>query len=141
MTRGAPRWIRVSTSFRLGAALGLVAAATASAVLRTLPHKETTLATRPSVCLLKLTTGVPCLACRGTRAALALGRGDLPSALRYNPLATLLILVAFAGSTFAATTGRWPAPPRLTSPWPTVAWSALGLALAANWAYVIAAGG
>lgn len=137
----APGWPRVSASLRICAAIGLVAVATTAAVFRTTPTLERKLLSGPSVCVLKLTTGVPCLACRGTRAALALARGDLPAAFRFNPLATAVLLGGLTLSSLVALSGRCPPLPRPTKPWNSVAWTALGLALAANWAYVIAAGG
>ena len=51
-----------------------------------------------SVCLLKSTTGLPCPGCGGTRAFLALVKGDLVSSLKYNPLLipAALIFVLYA---------------------------------------------
>ena len=45
---------------------------------------------RPStLCALRALTGVPCPFCGGTTAAVAIGRGDLPAALRASPLVVL----------------------------------------------------
>ncbi len=58
-------------------------------------------------CPLKATTDIDCPFCGMTRATLAMGRGDLGTALEYHPLApfvllfvlTLLVLVAFGRTT------------------------------------------
>lgn len=104
------------------------------------PAWELFLLSRPQVCLLKAFTGMPCLACRGTRAAFALAHGQLDMALRYNPLA-VVFLTAVAG--YVACLGlfgrhiairlrRWEA---------ALFWTLLGVALLGNWAYVIWRGG
>ncbi|GHV02696.1 hypothetical protein FACS1894159_11630 [Bacteroidia bacterium] len=43
-------------------------------------------------CPFKALTGVPCVGCGGTRAALLLARGDLCGALWTNPLSVVLCL-------------------------------------------------
>ncbi len=66
-------------------------------------------------CPLKATTNIDCPFCGMTRATLAMGRGDLGTALEYHPLApfvllfvlTLLVLVAF-GRTTTLLSGRRP---------------------------------
>jgi uncharacterized protein DUF2752 len=66
-------------------------------------------------CPLKATTNIDCPFCGMTRATLAMGRGDLDTALAYHPLApfvllfvlTLLVLVAF-GRTSVLLNGRRP---------------------------------
>lgn len=66
-------------------------------------------------CPLKATTDIDCPFCGMTRATLAMGRGDLTTALEYHPLApfvllfvlSLLVLVAF-GRTNALLNGRRP---------------------------------
>jgi len=58
-------------------------------------------------CPLKATTDIDCPFCGMTRATLAMGRGDLGTALQYHPLApfvllfvlTLLVLVTFGRTT------------------------------------------
>ena len=42
-----------------------------------------------TLCLLRATTGMPCPFCGSTTAAVAVGRGDLVTALRASPLAVL----------------------------------------------------
>ncbi len=98
-----------------------------------------TLAAGAPACLFHTLTGVPCPTCGATRALLALARLDVPAALLWNPLVTLVIVVFVAGGLVAlvrALAGKGVpdgAPPR----W---AGGAAALALAANWAFVIAAG-
>jgi uncharacterized membrane protein YccC len=97
------------------------------------------LAAGTAPCAFKAFTGVPCPTCGGTRALLALARLDAGAALAWNPLVTLGVAVFFAGGLVAlvrALRGQGvpdAAPPR----W---AGAALGLALAANWAFVVFAG-
>lgn len=43
----------------------------------------------PTLCLLRAVTGLPCPACGGTTAMVALGRGDLQGALAASPLVAL----------------------------------------------------
>ena len=97
------------------------------------------LAAGAPACAFRAITGVPCPTCGGTRALLALARLDLGAALAWNPLVTLLVAVFFLGGLVAlvrALRGQGipdGAPPR----W---AGGAAGLALAANWAFVILEG-
>jgi hypothetical protein len=90
-------------------------------------------------CPFKMLTGLPCAACGGTRAALALARLDVASALRWNPLAALalplFVLFGLAAGVLRLL-GR-----AIPEPRPPLVFRVLGLsALAANWAYLIAAG-
>jgi hypothetical protein len=93
----------------------------------------------PPPCLFKAWTGLPCAACGGTRAALALLRLDVREALRLNPLAALALpaFVIFGLAAGALTLlGR-----RLPEIRPPLAVRALALlALAGNWVYLVAAG-
>jgi hypothetical protein len=97
------------------------------------------LAAGTAACAFRAITCVPCPTCGGTRALLALARLDLAAALAWNPLVTLGVAFFFAGGLVAlvrALRGQGvpdPTPPR----W---AGAALGLALAANWAFVVFAG-
>ena len=89
-----------------------------------------------SLCPFKALTGIPCPACGGTRALLALIEGRPVEGLLRNPLlvlggalalAWLLLRVGFAKS-----------PSFELSPWERRAtWAALALLIALNWAYVI----
>jgi hypothetical protein len=51
-----------------------------------IPHRPTTL------CLFRELTGLPCPFCGGTTAAVNLGHGDVPGALRASPLAVALLV-------------------------------------------------
>ena len=110
-------------------ALALVAAVAALSVLDTaLPP-----------CPFKALTGLPCATCGGTRAALALARLDVVSALRWNPLAALalplFVLFGLAAGVLRIL-GR-----AILEPRPPLAVRVLGLsALAANWLYLLAVG-
>jgi hypothetical protein len=58
-----------------------------------IPHRPHT------VCLLRLTTGIPCPLCGGTTAAVRVGQGHLAAALAANPLAFLgAIVLVLAGT-------------------------------------------
>jgi hypothetical protein len=111
------------------AALAVVATPWLSWVARALPP-----------CALHSLTGIPCLACGSTRAALALTQGEWMLALALNPLAAGLILVGVAGG-FAAplwVAAKGPLPRALgaAARWRAAAW----LALVAQWSYLIATG-
>lgn len=89
-------------------------------------------------CALHSLTGIPCLTCGSTRAALALTQGDWTLALALNPLATGAIVVGVAGGLAAPlwVAGRGPLPRSLGSAgrWRVAAC----LVLAAHWIYLIA---
>jgi len=93
----------------------------------------------PPPCLFKSLTGLPCAACGGTRAALALARLDVASALRWNPLAAVALpafVVLGLGAGLLWLLGR-----EVPDPRPPLPLRVLGLAaLAANWVYLLAAG-
>ncbi len=97
------------------------------------------LAAGAPACLFHTLTGIPCPTCGATRALFALVRLDLGAALSWNPLVTLVVVFFLAGGLVAlarALGGKGVpdgAPPR----W---AGAAAALAVAANWAFVIAAG-
>lgn len=60
------------------------------------------------VCLLYTLTGIPCATCGTTRAFQALARGDVASALAYQPLIMLLYLAStLAVLTDVGTWGLW----------------------------------
>jgi Protein of unknown function (DUF2752) len=51
----------------------------------------------PTVCPFALVTGMACPGCGMTRAMGYLIRGDLPAAIRYHPLAPLVLLLGLGG--------------------------------------------
>jgi len=92
-------------------------------------------------CLFHALTGIPCPGCGTTRAVLALAHADVGAALAWNPLATTAIVLGGAACVLAP---MWIA---LRGPVPVVAPSLprrarwlLALALAANWAWLVATG-
>ena len=82
-----------------------------------------------STCGLRIFLGIPCPACGLTRATLALARGDLAAALRFQPLALPLLAVAAitAAAAFVAGDAAWR---RLV----LIATSVSGVALVVVWA-------
>jgi hypothetical protein len=89
-------------------------------------------------CPFRALTGVPCLSCGTTRAAVAFLDGRVFDALLVNPLAALAGLGFVAGGVIApvwALLGlRVPRLPSVATPAPRIA---LALALLAGWAWVI----
>lgn len=96
---------------------------------------------KPPPCGLRTLTGIPCLACGGTRSLVALSRGEIMRAVAFNPL-VFLAAIAIAGW-LAVVLGRLALglPERKRTPWSRgrVAWVIAGsiLLAAANWAYLI----
>jgi hypothetical protein len=90
-------------------------------------------------CVFKRITTQPCPTCGSGRGSLALLRGDVPAALRFNPLYfTLLglgaLLLGFRlvfARKVALRLGRWGR---------RLAWGAFGALVVANWVYLIVAG-
>lgn len=94
------------------------------------------LATLAPACPLRAWTGFACLTCGGTRATVALARGDLAGAFLSNPLVTVAWVAFVAGGLAAPVwvfTGR--RLPALRS-LPVPARVALGLAIAGSWLWV-----
>jgi len=93
----------------------------------------------PSFCIFRLTTGVPCPGCGTTRAGLALVTGHLADAVRHNPLAACLLVVAALAAVAwliaRALSREWR--PSLRGRARTLAFVILGLAIGLNWAYLI----
>ena len=90
-------------------------------------------------CPFRALVGVPCLTCGSTRALLALARFDVGQALAWNPLAAaaaILFVLGGIAALGAALAGRNVEVPRPTPPLR----AALALAVAANWAFLVAAG-
>lgn len=93
------------------------------------------------ICVFKALSGLPCVTCGTTRAAVALSRCDIPGALALNPLATLAWIVLVGGGLVAGVSAVLGRPVREPS-WRFGAGIrvAVILVLLANWAYLIAAG-
>jgi Protein of unknown function (DUF2752) len=91
------------------------------------------------VCPFHWLTGFPCATCGGTRALLALGRFDLGAAFGWNPLvagAGILFIAGGVVAFVAALAGGEVRAPRATP----LLRAALAAAIAANWAFLVAAG-
>jgi hypothetical protein len=126
--------------FELGlAALGLVLVL-GVVVLRILPEKYHP--RRP--CTFHVVTGIPCLTCGGTRAALALGRLEFGEALALNPLVAGLLILALPYAIWILVARVFDLPrPRVRSESRRDKWilrASILLAVAGNWGYLIAAG-
>ncbi len=110
----------------------------ASAVVSYIIHERTGKDT--TICMVKRLTGVPCPGCGGTRSAVSMIRGEFATALKFNPLATLVLpLAPFA---IALWVYRRRAVARGSAPWLTrrtqhLLLLALCIALALNWVYVL----
>lgn len=86
-------------------------------------------------CHVRALTGVPCATCGGTRAAAAMLKGDLPQALRFNPLVTLAAALATIVIVTRIIAGRQVVLTLSRSGWWWIS-GALITAVAANWWYV-----
>lgn len=83
--------------------------------------------------------GVPCLTCGSTRALAALTRIDLGAAFDWNPLVAGAGILFIAGGVVAL--GAALAGVEVRAPRPTALLrAALAAAIAANWAFLVAAG-
>jgi len=91
-------------------------------------------------CPFRALTGIPCLTCGTTHAAVAMLRGDLAAALAANPLAAAAGLMFLTGGVLAPLwalfRGRMPV---LPAPLPLWVRAALVVALLATWVWVIVA--
>lgn len=92
-------------------------------------------------CPIKMATAFPCPSCGTTRAAVALAHLDLAGALEVNPLAAAAWLGLVGGGLLAGLLAAMDRPLRepswrLAAPWRWL----LGLALLANWVYLVGAG-
>ncbi len=95
---------------------------------------------KPPACGLREATGIPCLACGGTRSMMALARGNFADALAYNPLVFLSVVAALVWLVtalirwrFSPTTRREPAVRRVPV-WVMV--TTLVTLFVANWLYL-----
>ena len=121
-----------------GRQLGFLWGGTALACASAAPFLPALAAGAPA-CPFHLATVLACPTCGGTRALLALARLDLAGAVAWNPLVAVSALVFVAGGAaalVAALRGRG-VPEIPNRPWHR---AAAALALAANWAFVLAAG-
>lgn len=92
-------------------------------------------------CPLRTLTGVPCPTCGSTRAGLALLHGDLPNALRLNPLATVAAVAFLLGGALVPVwVGLVQRVPDLPSRWPPGLRIAVLAAIVANWLWLLIAG-
>jgi hypothetical protein len=95
-----------------------------------------------TLCTFKMTTGIPCMTCGGTRTLALLARGDLAGALAMNPLvaAAFLVLVPWALTDLVLWARGRSLSIELGSSGQR--WMLVGgvLALVANWAYLVAMG-
>jgi len=117
----------------LGGILVLAAAAVGLLHLDALPF---------TVCVFKLTTGLPCLTCGSTRALARLVHGDLYGAWLMNPLAAsgTLGLVPWAAADLVLMIRGRALAVELSPAAARAARVAVVAAAVANWAYLVAAG-
>ena len=92
-------------------------------------------------CTFKSLTGIACPTCGTTRAAMALARFDVVTAMTHYPLPTVGWIVFLGGGLTAAamTLIGW-TPPEIPSRLPGWARAAVVAALLVNWVYAIATG-
>ena len=97
----------------------------------------------PLICPFRHLTGIPCVGCGGTRALLALARGEVQAAFFWNPLVALTAIGALAWLLYAAVVTLLSAPRlrvRLAARdrflFRTAAWAVL----VGNWMFLILQG-
>ncbi len=119
--------------------LGLFWGAVALALLVLAPAAPVVVRGLPP-CFFHQVTGLPCVTCGGTHAALALLSGDLPGALHENPLVAAALVLLVVGGLVAgllAIAGRGVKEPARIPGW---ARAVTVLVLAANWLWLIVDG-
>jgi hypothetical protein len=90
-------------------------------------------------CPFRVLTGIPCLSCGTTRAAIALLHGDPLAALAVNPLATLAGVAFIGGGLVAPLWALFGLPvPQFGTPAPRALRLGLVVTLLAGWGWVIA---
>jgi hypothetical protein len=95
------------------------------------------------VCPFRHLTGIPCFTCGGTRAVLALMRGEVQAALAWNPLVAMFAIVALVWLAYAAVVTVLRAPRvrvRLAERDRSVFRAAAWAAIASNWVFLILQG-
>lgn len=97
----------------------------------------------PIVCAFKKSLGWPCPACGSTRSFMAIGRGDLWTSFRMNPLAAAIYIGIFA-FTLKILAARFVRSLRFRvvlaeSEWPGMV-AVLAVLLVGSWAFLIADG-
>jgi hypothetical protein len=95
------------------------------------------------ICPFRHFTGIPCITCGGTRAILALTRGDVQAALVWNPLVAIAAIAGLAWLIYAAIVTALRAPRlrvRLADRDRTVFRAAAWAAIASNWVFLILQG-
>jgi hypothetical protein len=95
------------------------------------------------ICPFRHLTGIPCVACGGTRAVLALARGEVQAAFLWNPLVAAFAIAALAWLLYAAVVTVLRAPRlrvRLASRDRTLFRAAAWTAIAGNWVFLILQG-
>ncbi len=106
-------------------------------------HLTAPLLLPPVLCPLKTATGVPCVTCGGTRAALSLMHGRPFAALRWNPLVALALAAVVPYVLYAASVTLLRRPRlrlRFSDPDRARLRAAVLLLLAANWIFLIVDG-
>jgi Protein of unknown function (DUF2752) len=95
------------------------------------------------ICPFRHITGIPCFTCGGTRAILALTRGDVNAAFVWNPLVAAAALVVLIWLAYAAVVTVLRAPRlrvRLAERDRSVMRAAAWTAIASNWVFLILQG-
>lgn len=95
------------------------------------------------MCPFRHLTGIPCFTCGGTRAVLALTRGDVQAAFVWNPLVAASALAASVWLFYAAVVTALRAPRlrvRLAERDRLLFRAAAWTAIASNWVFLILAG-
>ena len=95
------------------------------------------------ICPFRHFTGIPCITCGGTRAILALTRGDVQAAIVWNPLVAIAAIAALAWLAYAAIVTALRAPRlrvRLAERDRVLFRAAAWTAIAGNWVFLILQG-
>jgi hypothetical protein len=95
------------------------------------------------ICPFRQITGIPCFTCGGTRAVLALTRGDVRAALVWNPLVAVSAIAALVWLFYAAVVTALRAPRlrvRLAERDRFLFRAAAWTAIAGNWVFLILQG-